>query len=54
MYMNIQQSINLRMMKGFERLGVQFAYPTQTLIVQDRNGSPAGKTPGTMRDAHGA
>jgi small-conductance mechanosensitive channel len=52
-YMNIQQAINLQMMKEFERLGVQFAYPTQTLFVQDHNGIVAAKNSGTMKEAHG-
>lgn len=53
-YMDIQQSINLRMMKEFERLGVQFAYPTQTLFVQDRNGLPSGKSSSTPKETHGS
>ena len=32
-YMDIQQSINLGLMKRFEQEGVEFAYPTQTLFV---------------------
>jgi small-conductance mechanosensitive channel len=53
-YMNIQQSINFRMMQEFERLGVQFAYPTQTLFVQDRNGRPSGTPSGQTKGAHGS
>jgi small-conductance mechanosensitive channel len=53
-YMNIQQSINFRMMKEFERLGVQFAYPTQTLFVQDRNGHPSGTPSGQTKGAQGS
>jgi len=52
--MNIQQSINLRMMKEFERLGVQFAYPTQTLFVQDRDGVPSGTPSGQTKGAQGS
>ena len=31
-YMNIQQEINLRIKEEFEKRGVEFAYPTQTLF----------------------
>ncbi len=30
-YMNVQQAINLRLYESFEREGVEFAFPTQTL-----------------------
>jgi small-conductance mechanosensitive channel len=33
LYMDIQQAINLALMKRFEQEGVEFAYPTQTLFV---------------------
>ena len=33
-YMDINQQINLRLMEEFHKLGVQFAYPTQTLLVE--------------------
>jgi small-conductance mechanosensitive channel len=32
-YMDIQQAINLRLHREFERLGVEFAYPTQKLYL---------------------
>jgi len=32
-YMDAQQAINFRILEEFENLGVQFAYPTQTLWV---------------------
>jgi small-conductance mechanosensitive channel len=32
-YMDVQQAINFRIHEAFEKLGVQFAYPTQTLWV---------------------
>ena len=32
-YMDIQQAINVQMFRKFAELGVQFAYPTQTLYV---------------------
>jgi len=32
-YMNIQQEINLRIMEEFEKRGIKFAYPTQTLYL---------------------
>jgi small-conductance mechanosensitive channel len=34
LYMDIQQSINLSIMKRFKDLGVEFAYPTQTLYLE--------------------
>jgi small-conductance mechanosensitive channel len=33
-YMDIQQAINLDIFKQFSEAGIEFAYPTQTLIVQ--------------------
>ncbi len=33
-YMNIQQQINLAIVELFEQEGIEFAYPTQTLIVE--------------------
>lgn len=32
-YMNIQQAVNLRLHERFEQEGIEFAYPTQTLIL---------------------
>jgi small-conductance mechanosensitive channel len=32
-YMDIQQAINLKIHEAFERGGIEFAYPTQTLFV---------------------
>ena len=32
-YMDIQQSINLRLHEAFARLGIEFAYPTQKVLV---------------------
>lgn len=40
-YMDIQQDINLSLFERFEREGIEFAYPTQTLFV-DRLAQPAG------------
>jgi small-conductance mechanosensitive channel len=33
LYMDIQQAINLALMKRFEKNGIEFAYPTQTLFI---------------------
>jgi small-conductance mechanosensitive channel len=33
-YMDIQQSINLEIFRRFAEEGIDFAYPTQTLYVQ--------------------
>jgi small-conductance mechanosensitive channel len=32
-YMDIQQEINLKIFDAFEREGIEFAYPTQTLFL---------------------
>ncbi|MEO8232030.1 MAG: mechanosensitive ion channel family protein [Ignavibacteriota bacterium] len=36
-YMDIQQSINLNIYEEFEKEGIEFAYPTQTLFVSKEN-----------------
>lgn len=42
-FMDIQQSINIRLHRELSALGVEFAYPTQRLIVESSgNGSKAG------------
>ena len=33
-YMDIQQQINFEIKEEFEKLGIEFAYPTQTLFVE--------------------
>jgi small-conductance mechanosensitive channel len=53
-FMDIQQSINLKMMQEFERLGIQFATPAQTLFVRDRNGPLSGREPGLTKETHGS
>jgi small-conductance mechanosensitive channel len=35
LYMDIQQAINLEINEAFEREGIQFAYPTQTLMLKN-------------------
>jgi small-conductance mechanosensitive channel len=35
LYMNIQQQINLQLMERFEREGIRFAHPTQTLFLNN-------------------
>jgi small-conductance mechanosensitive channel len=37
-YMDIQQDINLKIYKEFEKQEIEFAYPTQTLFVNKENG----------------
>jgi small-conductance mechanosensitive channel len=34
LYMDIQQAINLEINEAFEELGIEFAYPTRTLLLQ--------------------
>jgi small-conductance mechanosensitive channel len=42
-YMDIQQAINLDIYKQFQDAGIEFAYPTQTLLLQPQmNGSTDG------------
>jgi len=36
-YMDIQQAINLDIFKQFHESGIEFAYPTQTLLLQNTN-----------------
>jgi small-conductance mechanosensitive channel len=38
-YMDTQQAINLALMRTFEAKGIEFAYPTQTLIVEKPPGA---------------
>ena len=33
LYMDLQQSINFRLMEEFQKAGIEFAYPTQQLYV---------------------
>ncbi len=40
LYMDIQQSINLEVMRRFEAEGIEFAYPTQTVFIENVNGKP--------------
>ncbi|OIO71787.1 MAG: mechanosensitive ion channel protein MscS [Zetaproteobacteria bacterium CG1_02_53_45] len=47
-YMNIQQAINLCIHEAFEHEGIEFAYPTQTLFVQQLpQAGDQGETPAT-------
>jgi small-conductance mechanosensitive channel len=42
-YMDVQQDINLRIHEAFENEGIEFAYPTQTLFIDDGgNGEDQG------------
>ena len=36
-YMNIQQEINFQIKETFEKEGIEFAYPTQTLFLSNEN-----------------
>lgn len=42
-YMDIQQDINHRVYREFEKLGIEFAYPTQTLFLTKENGVEVSK-----------
>ncbi len=41
-YMDIQQAINLSIYEAFEKEGIEFAYPTQTLFVSKTNQNDEG------------
>lgn len=41
-YMDIQQGINLDIFKQFHEAGIEFAYPTQTLLLQRQMNVPTG------------
>lgn len=41
-YMDIQQAINLDIHEAFEQQGIEFAYPTQTLLIQG-GGNPVAE-----------
>jgi small-conductance mechanosensitive channel len=40
LYMDIQQSINLQLMERFQREGIEFAYPTQTVYLAQPSQAP--------------
>ncbi|MFZ2053792.1 MAG: mechanosensitive ion channel domain-containing protein, partial [Candidatus Aminicenantales bacterium] len=40
-YMNVQQAINLAVFRRFQDEGIEFAYPTQTILI-DRGADPSG------------
>ncbi len=40
-YMNVQQGINLAIFRRFQEEGIEFAYPTQTILI-DRGADPSG------------
>lgn len=42
-YMDIQQSINLEIVKQFKEEGIKFAYPTRTVFVQSQQTVESGK-----------
>lgn len=43
-YMDIQQAINLAIVRGFDERGVEFAYPTRTLFVHNEAQTTAART----------
>lgn len=44
LYMDIQQRINFQLLEQFESRGIEFAYPTQTLYLQQTDHHPAEKS----------
>jgi len=47
-YMDIQQAINMSLFRQFEKKGIQFAYPTRTLYINQEPSQPAA-TPRARR-----
>jgi small-conductance mechanosensitive channel len=50
-FMDIQQAVNLRLLEQFAQEGIEFAYPTQTVVLQ--NGSAPEAEPGNTQDTSG-
>ncbi|HKJ92378.1 MAG TPA: mechanosensitive ion channel family protein, partial [Longimicrobiales bacterium] len=48
-YMDRQQAINLELMRRFEDMGVEFAYPTQTIFLESAGPAEPGDGPGEAR-----
>ena len=48
-YMDVQQAINIRLHREFARLGVEFAYPTQRLLIAPQG--PQGADPDSAQDS---
>jgi len=44
-YMDIQQDINLEIYRSFAELGVEFAYPTQTIFMEKENSQEITRNP---------
>ena len=44
-YMDIQQDINLEIYRSFAELGVEFAYPTQTIFMEKENSQETTRNP---------
>lgn len=40
-YMDVQQAVNLRIHEAFEKAGIEFAYPTQTIFLERTAGAAA-------------
>lgn len=50
-FMDIQQAVNLQLMRAFTAMGIEFAYPTQTLYVQ-LAGAPGPAMQFTVRESN--
>ena len=46
-YMNVQQAINLELMRRFEEAGVEFAFPTRTVHLAGSDAPSSPREPGT-------
>jgi len=42
-YMDIQEAVNLELMRRFEREGIEFAYPTRTVVLESGSRPDAGE-----------
>lgn len=51
-YMDIQQAINLRILRRFAKQGIEFAYPTTTVQVEEVHPARRGELSVVTEDAH--
>jgi small-conductance mechanosensitive channel len=50
-YMDFQQTINLQLHHKFQRLGIEFAYPSQKIYLVEQQGSREDDTENSQRPA---
>ena len=52
-YMDTQQAVNIALMREFAAIGVEFAFPTRTVVLAQPQETPAPQRSGTTRPALG-